>query len=382
MMEVLQLSEDFYPKKSGGAFTDWKVASGLVKKDHDVTVVTPRADNELPFESRKGVEIRRPFPISSQHPNSVIGQMYRLLFFLFALIYLVYLTSKEDFDVIYSTNHLVHPLARILSVIRGYPVVNFVAYSPSINDQAHNGFNLLLLIEQLNFRFFMGDLVLCRTPAIQNMIRGTSGNSARLIDGVLQPNKIRDVGESTEYPPECIDSEDDSKITILYVGRFEEVKNPIDAIELIAALPAEYRLLMIGDGPLKENVRKKIKDLGVASQVRLLGSRQHKTTLYYIKKADVLLLTSKIEAYPTVVFEALALETPVLATPVGILSEVSQSRLLLSSIEEMPAMIKNCDFKSGQGLDSEVLMNYSIDHFVNEVDRSLSKVSRHTDTGQ
>jgi glycosyltransferase involved in cell wall biosynthesis len=214
------------------------------------------------------------------------------------------------------------------------------------------------------------------------MIRDTSDNSARLIDGVLQPNKIKDVGESSEDPPECIDSEGDSKITMLYVGRFEEVKNPIDAIELIATLPTEYRLLMIGDGPLKQKVRSTINDLGVASQVTLLGSQQHKTTLYYIKQADVLLLTSKIEAYPTVVFEALALETPVLATPVGILPEVSQSRLLLSSIEEMPAMIKNCDFKSGQGLDSEVLMNYSIDHFVNEVDRSLSKVSRHTDTGQ
>jgi len=219
----------------------------------------------------------------------------------------------------------------------------------------------------------MGELILCRTPAIRDIVRKKSGNSSRLINGVLQRNKIKDVGESTKHSSERIEPEDDSKTTLLYVGRFEEVKNPIGAIKIIATLPTRYHLLMIGDGPLKEELENAIETFEVADQVTLLGRCPHETTLRYIRKSDMLVLTSRIEAYPTVVFEALALETPVIATPVGILPEISQPRLQLSSIEEMPATIEECELESGQGLDWEVLMSYSIDHFVEEVNKSLSK---------
>lgn len=132
---------------------------------------------------------------------------------------------------------------------------------------------------------------------------------------------------------------------------------------------------MIGDGPLKGDLENAIETFEVADQVTLLGSCPHETTLRYISESDMLVLTSRIEAYPTVVFEALALETPVIATPVGILPEISQPRLQLSSIAEMPATIEECELESGQGLDSAVLTSYSIDHFVEEVNKSLSKVS-------
>jgi len=59
-MNVLQLSEDYYPKTSGGAFADFHVSKEVAARGDSITVFTPRPKDSPRREVVDGVEIRRP----------------------------------------------------------------------------------------------------------------------------------------------------------------------------------------------------------------------------------------------------------------------------------------------------------------------------------
>lgn len=73
-----------------------------------------------------------------------------------------------------------------------------------------------------------------------------------------------------------------------------------------------HRVYIVGDGPLKEELSNKIKDLKVDDTFILLGG---KTNPYpYIKSADFFLLASYYEGYPMVLLEAKVLNKRILIT--------------------------------------------------------------------
>lgn len=101
-----------------------------------------------------------------------------------------------------------------------------------------------------------------------------------------------------------------SRPVFITIGRLHEVKNQsllIDAMGEIDAI-----LYIIGDGELKEELSKQIKNLNLQDKVFLLGSKTNPYT--YLKSADVFVLTSLFEGFPTVLLEALACELPVVSS--------------------------------------------------------------------
>lgn len=82
----------------------------------------------------------------------------------------------------------------------------------------------------------------------------------------------------------------------------------------------ETRFLIIGDGPLREDLVGLSLSLGVAQAVRFLGYRQDIATL--MAMSDVIVMPSLREGLPYVLLEALALARPVVGTPVGGIPEV------------------------------------------------------------
>ena len=76
-------------------------------------------------------------------------------------------------------------------------------------------------------------------------------------------------------------------------------------------------LLLIGEGPLKEQLEKEVRLLGLDGDVRFLGSRPHAEVALWMAAADWLLLTSKAEGWATVYFEAMACGRPVITSDVS-----------------------------------------------------------------
>lgn len=86
------------------------------------------------------------------------------------------------------------------------------------------------------------------------------------------------------------------------------------------ALRPDLHWAIAGSGELRSELERAIQDAGVASHVHLLGYVQEADAL--IREADVLVMSSKQEGLGTVVLNALALGTPVVATSAGGLIDV------------------------------------------------------------
>lgn len=75
------------------------------------------------------------------------------------------------------------------------------------------------------------------------------------------------------------------------------------------------RFLIVGDGPRRVELEAAAAALGIAEAVHFLGMRSDVPEL--LSLMDVLVLTSRIEANPVCILEAMALARPVVATRVG-----------------------------------------------------------------
>jgi glycosyltransferase involved in cell wall biosynthesis len=105
---------------------------------------------------------------------------------------------------------------------------------------------------------------------------------------------------------------------IVSVARLEPQKNPLGLIEAFArGLKDEpgWRLLLAGDGSLRESARERARHLGVADRVDFLGARADMPEI--LADCDVFALASDWEGSPMAVIEAMAAGLPVVATAVG-----------------------------------------------------------------
>ncbi len=81
----------------------------------------------------------------------------------------------------------------------------------------------------------------------------------------------------------------------------------------------EARFVIVGDGPRRRVLEDMAKELAVEEAVLFLGTRDDVTDI--LRLLDVVLLTSKMEANPVSIIEAMACEKPVVVTKVGSVGE-------------------------------------------------------------
>lgn len=104
---------------------------------------------------------------------------------------------------------------------------------------------------------------------------------------------------------------------IISIGRICYQKNfdiiPIIFTELPKEIQNRVKWYIIGSGPQNEvlQLKKQISAKGLTEKCILLGAKDNPYP--YIKNADLFVLTSRYESYPTVINEALVLETPILS---------------------------------------------------------------------
>lgn len=107
---------------------------------------------------------------------------------------------------------------------------------------------------------------------------------------------------------------------ILYVGRLAEIKGVSYLIEAIDYLK-NVKLIIVGDGPDKDRLKNLAKKYG--DKCEFMGSKSHNELNKIYASADVIVVPSIIdekgaqEGLPTVIFEAMASELPVVATRTG-----------------------------------------------------------------
>lgn len=111
---------------------------------------------------------------------------------------------------------------------------------------------------------------------------------------------------------------DADTVVFCCVARLSEVKCPlvlIDAFARLHAQQANVRLLFAGDGPMGDEVRRKVDEVGLSHCIDLLGSVSTVDDL--LPACDVVVLASSSEGMSNALLEAMACGLPVVATSVG-----------------------------------------------------------------
>lgn len=102
---------------------------------------------------------------------------------------------------------------------------------------------------------------------------------------------------------------------IVSAGRLELQKNfalLIDAFSDFSAKHTDYKMVIYGEGTERDNLQKKINELGLHDRVELPGTNNN--LLAMINKASLFVLSSDYEGVPNVLIEAMAMGLPVVST--------------------------------------------------------------------
>ena len=175
---------------------------------------------------------------------------------------------------------------------------------------------------------------------------------------------------------------DDDTLVIGHVGRFVEQKNHrflIDIFNEVHKQNEKSILLLVGQGPLMEKIKEKVKSLGIEDSVKFLGQRNDISELY--QAFDVFCLPSLYEGLPVVGVEAQATgllclfsddmtkETKVLESTSFLSLEQSAkewAEILLKSIENFERKDTTIEFfNNGFDIKKEVKKNEK--YYLNKV---------------
>ncbi|MDO5083444.1 MAG: glycosyltransferase family 4 protein [Arachnia propionica] len=119
-------------------------------------------------------------------------------------------------------------------------------------------------------------------------------------------------------------------LRISAVGRLVPKKGFADLIAAVARLEVSVEVQIAGDGEERAALEARITEAGLGDRVRLIGPRTQSEVIELVRNSDVFAAPcipaedGNIDGLPTVVLEAMALGTPVLATSVSGLPEVIQ----------------------------------------------------------
>jgi len=188
------------------------------------------------------------------------------------------------------------------------------AISSYLNDSNNrNYFYLIYLyffasLEEISL--YLSDILVLESPSLYNNLGRSLHNKKIYKNGYLyQETSIFHIQKKISARRNIIG----------YIGRFSPekgVSNFVESLPLINNMKKDIEVILIGQGPLFEEINQKIKFLGL-NNVKLVGKIDHTQVASYLNELKLLIIPSFNEGLPNILLEALACGTPVLASNVG-----------------------------------------------------------------
>lgn len=118
-------------------------------------------------------------------------------------------------------------------------------------------------------------------------------------------------------PEQHLDRRVEGPVSFIHVSNFNPKKRTKDIVQAfaMAKLPAETRLVMVGNGPDYAETRQLAESLGAAGRVEFAGAQ--KDVRSFLWRADIFVLASDDEGAPLVLLEAMASGLAWISTPWG-----------------------------------------------------------------
>lgn len=325
-----------------------------LKKYFEVTVLVPAAPGASPEEQLEGVTVERYryFPIRRWetlcYPGAIVPRIREkkrrifLVPFLFLGLYAALYRRRKQYDYVHA--HWLIPQGIVQSFFRmPYLLTGHGGDVTSLNG------GLFRLLKKRALQNAMAVTVVSRALEAEVLALFPAGKRERIRARLsVQPmgcdmEKFRN---AQPRPKRCPQDK-----TVLFVGRLAEKKGVKYLIEAMQWVDA--RLLIVGDGPLRETLLRETRDLGLTGRIQFLGALSHAELPAVYAAADVFAAPSVTardqdrEGFGLVLLEAMASGLPVAASRSGgipdlvrdgwngLLSEEKDSRSLADNLNRL-----------------------------------------------
>lgn len=163
------------------------------------------------------------------------------------------------------------------------------------------------LFERICLRFFLnGKKVITVSEGVRKELIGEYGIKSVDILTIYNPCVVKKIEPKTKLIS-------NRRPYILFIGRLEDQKNPLLALELYykGSFYDKYDLVYLGKGSLAEKLKMQIRNYDLSHRVFLMGFQ--KNPELWLSNASLLLSCSRQEGFSMNLAEALFCETPVVA---------------------------------------------------------------------
>ena len=302
-LRIAIVTETFPPEVNGVAMTLGRIVEGLLQLGHAVQVVRPRQSSELGLEPRVGLDE----VLSKGVPLPAYGE---LRFGLPAKNRLLKLWRDNRPDVVHVATEgplgwsAVAAARKLQLPVTSSFHTNFHSYSQ------HYGIGLLkspieTYLRKLHNRT---QATMVPTQAMVQALRGRGFDNVVLVArGVathwFQPSRRSD-SLRTQWGASA------NSLVVMLVGRLAKEKNValvVTAFQAIRARVPDARLVLVGDGPLREALSQ------ACPEAIFAGVQKGEALAAHYASADLFLFASLTETYGNVVPEALASGLPVVS---------------------------------------------------------------------
>lgn len=153
-------------------------------------------------------------------------------------------------------------------------------------------------------------------------VHGVPPEKLTVVPCGTNPDRYRSTTEVSDF--RRLFAADGEKL-VVFVGRLSPVKGIEDLIQAFAQLAAEdasVRLVLAGDGVLRDKVKETLEEAGFADRASFLGWVSDKVLGALYRAADVVIVPSRYEPFGMVALEAASCGAAVIASRVGGLAEI------------------------------------------------------------
>ncbi len=221
---------------------------------------------------------------------------------------LLRLLASEHFELVFSSHtHLnaLASLARGLGLLRTRRLVTRESTLIFERKMGWRG----RVIRSL-YRFYGAqDLIVCQTQRMAaSLARYTQHRFDPITTTLANPIDLPAIANARLLSAPQLDHIPNTAFKIVWCGRLSSVKSPLRAVETLDELhragKTDAHLVMIGDGPMRDQIASHAEKLGIAAHLTLAG--YHPAPAALMQHCQAGLMTSDVEGFPNVILEMLA----------------------------------------------------------------------------
>jgi len=210
---------------------------------------------------------------------------------------------RESPDLVHAHTSKAGLLARLAARATGTPAI-FTAHTWSFADGINGRRWLTVPLERLAAG--LGGKIISVSQA---------NNDMAVRRAIARPESLVRIWNGVPDVPHRAAPGMGNPLTLVMIARFVAQKDHMLLIEALSGIDRDWRLLLIGDGPLRPRVEEAIAGAGLQQRVECLGDRSDVAGL--LASSDLFVLATKWEGLPLSILEAMRAGLPVVATDVG-----------------------------------------------------------------